>query len=99
MDFSRRTSAANAFVTGLGNTRRVVLGDTLTQHYTPDEIEVVMAHELGHHVHGDIWRGTALDSIVTLVGFYLSNLVLQAGISWFGFRNLGDVAAFPLFVL
>jgi STE24 endopeptidase len=99
MDFSRRTSAANAFVTGLGNTRRVVLGDTLTQHYTPDEIEVVMAHELGHHVHGDIWRGIALDSIVTLAGFYLANLVLQAGINWFGFRDLGDVAAFPLFVL
>ncbi len=99
MDFSRRTSAANAFVTGLGNTRRVVLGDTLTQHYTPDEIEVIMAHELGHHVHNDIWQGIALDSVVTLVGFYIANLVLQAGISGFGFRDTGDVAAFPLFVL
>ncbi len=99
MDFSRRTTAANAFVTGLGNTRRVVLGDTLTQHYTPDEIEVVMAHELGHHVHNDIWRGIALDSVVTMVGFFVANLVLQAGISGFGFRGLGDVAAFPLFVL
>ena len=99
MDFSRRTSAANAFVTGIGNTRRVVLGDTLTQNYTPDEIEVIMAHELGHHVHGDIWRGVALDSIVTLVGFYIANLVLQAGISGLGYRGLGDVAAFPLFVL
>lgn len=99
MDFSRRTSAANAFVTGIGNTRRVVLGDTLTQNYTPDEIEVIMAHELGHHVHGDIWRGIGLDSVVTLAGFYVANLVLQAGISGFGFRDLGDVAAFPLFVL
>ncbi|HEX2911381.1 MAG TPA: M48 family metallopeptidase [Chloroflexia bacterium] len=99
MDFSRRTNAANAFVTGIGNTRRVVLGDTLTQNYTPDEIEVIMAHELGHHVHGDIWRGIALDSVVTLLGFYIANLVLQAGISGFGFRNTGDVAAFPLFVL
>ncbi len=99
MDFSRRTSAANAFVTGIGNTRRIVLGDTLTQHYTPDEIEVIMAHELGHHVHGDIWRGIGLDGVVTLVGFFITNLVLQATIPLFGFRNVGDVAAFPLFVL
>ncbi len=99
MDFSRRTNAANAFVTGIGSTRRVVLGDTLTQHYTADEIEVIMAHELGHHVHGDIWRSIILDSVVTLAGFWLANLALQAGISSFGFRELGDVAAFPLFVL
>jgi STE24 endopeptidase len=98
MDFSRRTNAANAFVTGIGNTRRVVLGDTLIQNYTPDEIEVVMAHELGHHVHGDIWRGIGLDAIVTLVGFYLSHLALSAGVGFFGFRDLGDVATFPLFV-
>jgi STE24 endopeptidase len=99
IDFSRRTSSANAFVTGIGNTRRVVLGDTLTANYTPDEIEVIMAHELGHHVHGDIWRGVLLDSVITLVGFYLANLILQGGINLFGFRGLGDVAAFPLFVL
>lgn len=99
MDFSRRTNAANAFVTGVGNTRRVVLGDTLVENYTPDEIEVVMAHELGHHVHWDIWRGILLDSVVTLVGFYLAHLGLKAGLSAFGYRDLGDVAAFPLFVL
>ncbi len=99
IDFSKRTSSANAFVTGIGNTRRVVLGDTLTSNYTPDEIEVIMAHELGHHVHGDIWRGIFLDSVITLAGFYLANLFLQGGIHLFGFRGLGDVAAFPLFVL
>lgn len=99
IDFSRRTSSANAFVTGIGNTRRVVLGDTLTSNYTPDEIEVIMAHELGHHVHGDIWRGVFLDSVITLAGFYIAHLFLKAGIDLFGFRGLGDVAAFPLFVL
>ena len=99
IDFSKRTSSANAFVTGIGNTRRVVLGDTLTSNYTPDEIEVIMAHELGHHVHCDIWRGIFLDSVITLAGFYLANLFLQGGIRLFGFRDLGDVAAFPLFVL
>jgi STE24 endopeptidase len=99
IDFSRRTSSANAFVTGIGNTRRVVLGDTLTSNYTADEIEVIMAHELGHHVHGDIWRGVLLDSVITMFSFYLAHLFLQAGINLLGFRGLGDVAAFPLFVL
>ena len=99
MDFSRRTSAANAFVTGLGNTRRVVLGDTLTANYTADEIEVIMAHELGHHVHNDIWRAIGLDAVVTLAGFYVAHLILGVGIGVFGFRDLSDVAAFPLFVL
>lgn len=99
MDFSRRTTAANAFVTGIGNTRRIVLGDTLIQHYTPDEIEVVMAHELGHHVHADIWRGIGLDALVTLVGLFIVKLVMDAGVSAFGFGSVGDVAAFPLFAL
>lgn len=99
MDFSRRTSTANAFVTGVGNTRRVVLGDTLINNYTPDEVEVVMAHELGHHVHSDIWRGILLDAVVTLLGFFCANLILQTTLSAFSYRAVGDVAAFPLFVL
>ncbi len=99
MDFSRRTTAANAFVTGIGQTRRVVLGDTLTQNYTPDEIEVIMAHELGHHVNGDIWRGIFLDSAVTLSGLFLTNLALKAAIPALAFREIGDVAAFPLLAL
>ncbi|MHB8647485.1 MAG: M48 family metallopeptidase [Thermomicrobiales bacterium] len=99
MDFSRRTSTANAFVTGIGSTRRIVLGDTLIAHYTPEEIEVVMAHELGHHVHGDIWRGMAFDTFVTLVGLFIANLLLHAGVDAFGYRSVSDVAAFPLLAL
>jgi STE24 endopeptidase len=99
MDFSRRTSAANAFVTGIGNTRRIVLGDTLIDNYTPEEIEVVMAHELGHHVHGDIWRGLAFETVATLVGLFVANLLLHAGVEAFGYRSVSDVAAFPLLAL
>ena len=53
-DMSRRTKAANAALTGIGNTRRIILGDTLISEFTPDEVETVLAHELGHHVHRDI---------------------------------------------
>ena len=96
MDFSRRTTAANAFVTGIGGTRRIVLGDTLIANYTPEEVEVVMAHELGHHVHGDIWRGMGFDTAVTLIGLFIANLLLHAGVDAFGYRSVSDVAAFPL---
>jgi len=99
MDFSRRTSAANAFVTGIGSTRRIVLGDTLIANYTVEEVEVVMAHELGHHVHGDIWRGMAFDTVVTLIGLFIANVLLHAGVDAFGYRSVSDVAAFPLFAL
>lgn len=99
MDFSRRTSTANAFVTGIGSTRRIVLGDTLIANYTLEEVEVVMAHELGHHVHGDIWRGMAFDTAVTLIGLFIANLLLHAGVDAFGYRSMSDVAAFPLFAL
>ncbi len=99
MDFSRRTTAANAFVTGIGSTRRIVLGDTLIANYTPEEVEVVMAHELGHHVHGDIWRGMAFDTVMTLIGLCIANLLLHAGVDAFGYRGVADVAAFPLLAL
>jgi STE24 endopeptidase len=99
MDFSRRTSTANAFVTGIGGTRRIVLGDTLIANYTAEEVEVVMAHELGHHVHGDIWRGMAFDTVVTLIGLCIANLLLHAGVHAFDYRSVGDAAAFPLLAL
>jgi len=55
-DLSRRTRKANAFVTGLGRTRRIVLGDTLLASFPPDEVAVVLAHELAHQAHRDLWR-------------------------------------------
>src|SRR3712207_7216808 len=50
-------SKANAFFAGLGPTKRIALGDTLVSEFTPDEIEVIVAHELAHQVHRDIWKG------------------------------------------
>jgi STE24 endopeptidase len=98
-DMSRRTTAANAALTGLGNTRRIILGDTLLNEFTSDEIETVLAHELGHHVHKDIPMGIVLDSLFTLAGLYLANLILQLGVRVFGFRGPADIAALPIFAL
>ena len=98
-DMSRRTKAANAGLTGLGNTRRIILGDTLLDEFDNDEIETIIAHELGHHVHNDIPIGIAVESVVTLVGFYLAGLGLRWGVSLFGLEGVADIAAFPVFLL
>lgn len=96
IDLSTKTTAANAALMGLGNTRRIVLGDTLMKEYSADEIETILAHELGHHVHGDVWRGIAVQTALTLVGLFLADRLLRWGVAYFAFEGLADVAAFPL---
>jgi STE24 endopeptidase len=98
-DMSRRTKQANAGLTGLGNTRRIIIGDTLLNEFTPDEIETIMAHELGHQVNKDIPIGILFGSLTTLVGLYLASLILSWGVNYFNFDGIADIAAFPLFVL
>ncbi len=95
-DMSQRTKAANAALTGLGNTRRIILGDTLLGEFTTDEIEVVLAHELGHQVHKDIPIGILIQSAITLIGFYLASRGLSLGASALGFSGPADIAALPL---
>jgi STE24 endopeptidase len=103
MDMSRQSEKPNALFTGLGNTKRIVLGDTLLERFADNEIEAVVAHELGHQVHGDIWR---------LIGF---GATTGFGIAWLlsriapvavrrtsehtGVRDLGDEASFPVLAL
>ena len=67
-----KTRKANAALAGLGGTRRILVSDTMLADYSDDEIEVVLAHELAHHVHGDIWKGIAFESALILAGFYLA---------------------------
>ena len=95
-DMSRRTKAANAAIAGLGNTRRIILGDTLINEFTNDEIETVLAHELGHQVHRDIPIGILVESVITIGGLFLASLVLDWGVVFFGFESIGDIAAMPL---
>ena len=98
-DMSKRTKAANAGLTGLGNTRRIILGDTLLDEFQVDEIETVLAHELGHQKNHDIPLGMVFQTILTLGGLYLTSLCLIWGVSVLGFSSVSDIAALPLFGL
>jgi STE24 endopeptidase len=75
MDMSRQTSKANAFVTGIFNTHRIVIGDTLLENFEEDEVEFVVAHELGHYVSKDTWRlilvGQGLASLLFLFAYLM----------------------------
>ena len=94
-DMSKRTKAANAALTGIGNTRRIVLGDTLINEFSTDEIETVLAHELGHHVHRDIPFLITFGALSTTLSLYLASLALNWAIGYFGFSGPADIAAFP----
>jgi len=94
-DMSKRTKSANAALTGLGNTRRIILGDTLINEFSTDEIETVLAHELGHHVHRDIPVLVTFGILSTTLGLYLASLGLNWAIGAYGFTSSADVAALP----
>lgn len=99
IDMSSKGTTGNAALMGLGNTRRIVLGDTILDRYTTDEIETIVAHELGHQVHRDVPRLICFQSAVTLLGLYLVHLVLAQGVAWLGFGGIADIASFPLLAL
>jgi STE24 endopeptidase len=96
---SDRTKKANAALTGIGRTRRILLSDTLLAEHSDDEIEVILAHELAHHVYRDIWSGLALETVLIVVGFSLADRVLTALADSFGLMGKADVAALPLLIL
>ena len=98
-DMSRRTKTANAGLIGLGNTRRIILGDTLLKEFSADEIETILAHELGHHINHDIPLSMVFQTTLTLGGLYLTSLGLSWGISRLGFGSISDIASLPLFGL
>src|SRR5205814_7386819 len=74
---SEKSKKANAALTGLGNTRRIILADTLLANYSADEIEAVLAHELGHHVHRHIFKSILVQAGITFVGFWAANWALH----------------------
>ena len=99
---SEKSKKANAALAGLGATRRIILADTLLENFTPDEIEAVLAHELGHHVHKHILKSIVLQVGISLVGFWVVAQVLEYAVdhSLFSLTDrLYDFASLPLLVL
>ena len=96
---SEKTKKANAALAGIGATRRILVSDTMLAEYSDEEIEVVLAHELAHHVHGDIWKGIGFESLLILAGFYLASRALAGLAPVFGLEGVADIAGLPLLVL
>jgi STE24 endopeptidase len=96
---AEKTRKANAALVGIGSTRRILVSDTMLAEYSEDEIEVVLAHELAHHVHGDIWKGIVFEAVLIAGGFYAASRVLAGSWEAVGLRGAADVAGLPLLLL
>ncbi|HTW57855.1 MAG TPA: M48 family metallopeptidase [Terriglobales bacterium] len=98
---SEKSKKANAALTGLGATRRIILADTLLDNYSADEIEAVLAHELGHHVHRHILKSIFVQATITFAGFFAANWTLHYAVDHhlFNFDQISDFANLPLLAL
>src|SRR5579859_5608248 len=96
---SEKSKKANAALTGLGSTRRIILADTLLDNYSPEEIEAVLAHELGHHVHRHILKSIFVQAAITFVGFWAADFTLHYAVDQRMFEQLSDFANLPLLAL
>lgn len=97
---SEKSNKANAALAGLGATRRILLADTLLQKYSADEIEAILAHELGHHVHRHVLKGILVHVAITFVGFWATAAVLRYAVEQRQmFPALADFANLPLLLL
>lgn len=96
---SEKSKKANAALVGLGNTRRIILSDTLMENFNADEVEAVLAHEFGHHVRHHVFRMIVMQALTTYVGFYLANACLLRWGQALGFRGVADFANLPLLIL
>jgi STE24 endopeptidase len=96
---SDRTKKANAALAGIGRTRRILLSDTLLAEHSDDEIEVILAHELAHHVYRDIWSAILVETVLIALGCFAADRALGVFSMTAGLEGKGDVAGLPLLVL
>ncbi|HEY4127492.1 MAG TPA: M48 family metallopeptidase [Gammaproteobacteria bacterium] len=103
VDKSVDTNELNAYATGIGGTKRIVLWDTIIKQFTPDELLMVMGHEMGHYVLNHVWKGIFFGSLLLLLALYLvhrsAGWILRRFSSHTGVTDLADVASLPLLIL
>lgn len=95
-DMSKNTKKANAAFTGLGKTKRIILGDTLLEDYTADEIETVIAHEMGHYAKKHIVKNLIFGTVSSFLTLWLIAELYKMSLPWFGFESVTNIAAFPV---
>jgi STE24 endopeptidase len=98
-DMSRQTKKENAFLAGLGKTRRVVLGDNLMKNMTVPEIESVIAHEVGHFRHKHIWKNIMIGTLEQLAVFFVINTVMKSLFPRFLSSTRLNLSLLPMFVI
>ncbi|MFZ1321664.1 MAG: M48 family metallopeptidase [Ignavibacteria bacterium] len=95
-DMSKNTKKANAAFTGIGKSKRIILGDTLLKNFSPEEIETVFAHEMGHYKKRHIMKLMSVSVVMTFVGLFLTSLAYSNSLQTFGFSSVSEIAALPL---
>ena len=98
-NMSKNTKKANAAFTGLGKTKRIILGDTLLENYSEEEIETVIAHELGHFKKKHIMKNIIIGTLSSFLTLYIIAQLYYISLSWFGFDSITEVSALPLLAL
>ncbi|MEJ2195638.1 MAG: M48 family metallopeptidase [Ignavibacteriaceae bacterium] len=98
-DMSKNTKKANAALTGLGKTKRIILGDTLIDSYSNEEIETVIAHELGHYKRKHIVKNILIGTASSFLTLFLISYLYENSLQLFGFSSITQVAALPLLAL
>jgi len=95
-DMSKNTKKANAAFTGLGRTKRIILGDTLLENFSEDEIETVLAHEFGHYKHKHIIKNLFIGTVTSFLTFFIMAKLYELSLPWFGFSEITQVSALPI---
>lgn len=98
-NMSKNTKKANAAFNGLGKTKRIILGDTLLDNYSYDQIETVMAHELGHYKQKHIAKNIFIGTVFSFLTFFLIAKFYEFSLPYFGFQNITEIAALPILTI
>ena len=98
-NMSKTTNKANAAFTGLGKSKRIILGDTLLEKFDAEEIEGVFAHEVGHYVHKHITQGVIIGTISSYASLYIPHIIFSSIVIDYGFNGVSYLAALPVLSL
>lgn len=98
-DMSKNTKKANAAFTGMGKSKRIILGDTLINNFSDEEIEIVFAHEAGHYMKKHILKLMLLSTVLTFAGLFITAKLYSSTLAYFGFTSISEIAALPLLFL